>query len=321
MPQTHPTRFCSLCGKKFSTNEKIYEKFTCLRCYLKNKPLFQFQDLFYLNICLECGSFSKESKVKIWLTPSTENILEIVKSAIKYFLLEPYGKKENIKFNIKILEEKISPSAKIIEDIYLIITGVHIYDKNLIYTQEIKVKLKYGHCDNCISIKQKKINAIIQLRVIFVEQLDLIEIVKEKIKNYIEQVSKKDSTEYITKIEYVKNGVDIFLSTQNQTNKIIRLLKPEYNFLIKSSKKLMSRDVQRGKNIYRIKTLIKFLPIEKEDEVITKNIKYIVDKIGKNKIHLIDTHGNRIIKNYQFFFSKKVKIQKKDLQIFRDGRK
>jgi len=312
MPLTHPTRFCSLCGKEFSTNEKIYEKFTCLRCYLKNKPLFQFQDIFYLNICLECGSFSKDSKVKIWLPPSTENVLEIVKSAIKYYLLEPYGKKDNIKFIIKILEEKISPSAKVIEDIYLLITGVHRYDKNLIYTQEIKIKLKYGHCDNCISIKQKKINAIIQLRVIFVEQLDLIEIVKEKIKNYIEQASKKDSTEYITKIDYVKNGVDIFLSTQNQTNKIIRLLKPEYNFLIKSSKKLMSRDVQRGKNIYRIKTLIKFLPIEKEDEVITKNIKYIVDKIGKNKIHLIDIHGNRIIKNYQFFFSKKVKIQKKD---------
>jgi len=313
MPPTRPTRFCSICGKEFSTNEKIYDKFTCLRCYLKNKPLFLFQDIFYLNICLECGSFSKDSKVKVWLTPSTENILEIVKSAINYYLLEPYGKKENIEFKLIILEEKISPNAKIIEDIYLMITGVHIYDENLIYTQEIKVKLKYGHCDNCISIKQKKINAIIQLRVIFDEQHNLIEIAKEKIKNYIDNVSKKDSTEYITKIEYVKNGVDIFLSTQNQTNKIIRLLKPEYNFLIKSSKKLMSRDVQRGKNIYRIKTLIKFLPIEKEDEVITKNIKYIVDKIGKNKVYLIDTLGNRIIKNYQFFFSKKVKIQKKNL--------
>ncbi len=313
MSPNRPTRFCSICGKQFSTNEKIYDKFTCLRCFLKNKPLFQFQDIFYLNICLECGSFSKDSKVKVWLTPSTENILEIVKSAINYYLLEPYGKKENIEFKLIILEEKISPNAKIIEDIYLMITGAHIYDEDLIYTQEIKVKLKYGHCDNCISIKQKKINAIIQLRVIFDEQHNLIEIVKEKIKNFIDNVSKKDSTEYITKIEYVKNGVDIFLSTLNQTNKIIRLLKPEYNFLIKSSKKLMSRDVQRGKNIYRIKTLIKFLPIEKQDEVITKNIKYIVDKIGKNKVYLIDTHGNRIIKNYQFFFSKKVKIQKKNL--------
>ncbi len=308
-----PSRFCSLCGKEFFENEKFYENFSCLKCYLKNRPLFHFQEPFYLNICLECGSFSKDSKVNIWINPSTENLMEIVKSAINYYLLEPYQKKENIKFRIKILEEKISLNAQAIEDIYINITGVHLYDQNLNQSQEFKVKIKYGHCDSCISIKQRKISAIIQLRVILEEQKSLVEKVKEKIIYNLDQISKKNSIEYISKIEYVKNGIDIFLSIQNQNNRVIRLLKNDYNFLIKTSKKLISRDIQRGKNIFRIKTLIKFFPVEKADEIIIQNNKYEVNKIGKNKVHLLDSSGNKIVKNYQFFFSSKVKIQKKKL--------
>jgi len=308
-----PSRFCSLCGKEFYEDEKFYENFTCLKCFLKNRPLFHFQEPFYLNICLECGSFSKDSKVNIWISTSAEDLMEIVKTAINYYLLGPYEKKENVKFGIKILEEKLSPNAQVIEDIYIKIMGVHLYDQNLIHSQEFKIKIKYGHCDRCISKKQKKISAIIQLRVILEEQMNLVEMVKEKIKNYLDQISKKDSTEIISKIEYVKNGIDIFLSTQNQNNRVIRLLKPDYNFLIKTSKKLISRDIHRGKNIFRIKTLIKFLPIVKTDEVLIQNNRFKVDKIGKNKVYLLGTRGNKIIKNYQFFFSNKVKIQKEKI--------
>ncbi len=303
-----PNRFCSLCGKPISSSEQFYNNFQCLNCYLKDNPLFLLKEFYYLNVCLECGSFSKESKVRNWISISADNIMEIVKNAVEILFLEPFARKENLDFSIKIDYDNISPYAQNVEDIFLDVSGTHKKDSNLTHMQKIKVKIKYGHCDKCISLKQKPIKSIIQLRVRFNEQMYLVEEAFEKIRQHMNTVSEKEPLDYISNIEQVVNGIDISLSTNNQNSKIIRMLKPQYKFITKHSKKLIGRDTQRGKNIYRFKTLIKFLPIAREDIVIINNVQYKVFNIGKNKIYLIDTNGNKIVKSYPFFYKKKVKI-------------
>lgn len=301
-----PNRFCSLCGMTISDGEKFYDNFQCLNCYLKDHPLFSLQEFIYLYICSECGNYSRESKVKTWISPQTIDLMDIVKEAIHHYYLETLRRKESIDFEIKIDYDNISPSAQTIEDIFLDIFGTSQKDINLKHTQKIKVKIKYGHCAKCLSLKQMPIKSIIQLRVRYKEQMGLVDEALKKIQNHMQKTFRDNQLDYITKIEAVSNGVDVCLSTKNHNNKIIRFLKPHFKFITKFSKKLMGRDVHRGKDIYRIKSLIQFLPVEKGDVVLFKNVQFKVVNISKNKINLLDPNGNKIVKNYQFFFKSKV---------------
>ncbi|GAI59310.1 unnamed protein product, partial [marine sediment metagenome] len=73
----------------------------------------------------------------------------------------------------------------------------------------------------------------------------------------------------------------------------------------KRTKKLVGRDTQKGRNLYRLKTLIKFLPIKKNDFIFINKSKYFVENITKNRVLLRDENHVKLIKNFSFFDDKK----------------
>ena len=87
----------------------------------------------------------------------------------------------------------------------------------------------------------------------------------------MEKLHLKDNRQYITKLEDQKNGVDLYLSTNELMNQIIKFLSSNYHFLLKRTKKLVGRDSQKGRNLYRLKSLVKFLPINKNDIILFEN--------------------------------------------------
>jgi len=119
----------------------------------------------------------------------------------------------------------------------------------------------------------------------------------------------KDPKQYITKIEDQRYGVDLYLSTNELMNHIIKFLKNDYEFLLKRTKKLIGRDIQKGKNIYRLKSLIKFLSINKNNVILIENRKYKIENISKKKIILRDLEdGKKVLKDYSYFFKENYKI-------------
>ncbi|MFW9949478.1 MAG: NMD3-related protein, partial [Candidatus Thorarchaeota archaeon] len=91
---------------------------------------------------------------------------------------------------------------------------------------------------------------ILQLRVKNEDFFDIIAESLLKIQNFVENLFLEDNRQYISKLENQKYGVDLFLSTNELMKKIIVILKPNYNFILKRSKKLVGRDTQKGRNTY-----------------------------------------------------------------------
>jgi len=166
-------------------------------------------------------------------------------------------------------------------------------------------------CRNCSNLRGGTyFISIIQLRVKDESQLELVEKILIEINKYAKNIFDKDHRQYISKIEDQKYGVDLYLSTNELMNHIIKFLKAKHHFLLKRSKKLVGRDNQKGKNLYRLKTLIKFLPVAHNDIILIDNQDFIVENITKNKIILKSNNNIKLIKDYSYFFNENIIIKK-----------
>jgi len=298
-----PNRFCAICGKVISDADPHFGM--CYDCYLKEKPLFDLPKRFSLNICIDCGRYSKK---EVWIEPRDNELFPTINEAIHRFLLKNYLKKGNIEFSITFDEKSYIFSSKdLLKNLDIVVNGKMKENTNLKYQETINVNLNYLLCKNCSNIRGGTYYiSIIQLRVKDETQFDLIDKALDEINKYAEKLFEKDKKHYISKIEDQKFGVDLYLSSNELMNYIIKLLRVKYYFLIKGTKKLIGRDIQKGKNLYRLKTLIKFLPIQKNDIVIIENEDFLVEKITKNKVFLRNKKNSKLIKNYSYFFNEKI---------------
>ena len=74
---------------------------------------------------------------------------------------------------------------------------------------------------------------------------------------------------------------------------------------------MVGRDSQKGKNLYRFKSLIRFLPVSIGDEISIKDKSFSVESITKNKVLLRDENNTKLIKDYSYFFNEKMTKKKK----------
>lgn len=300
-----PNRFCAICG--VSLDESAPSFGMCLRCHLKENPLFKIPEKFAFKICLDCGSYSKKD---MWIEPEINDIYSIIKDSINSFILKPYKKKDNINFAISFDEESfIYSSNDLLISLISTVNGMLEKDSNIKHQEDIKINLNYDLCKNCSNLRGGSyFLSTIQLRVKDSTHFNSIKEVLEIIQEYVEKLHEKNHNHYISKIEDQKNGVDLYLSTNELMNYLITFLRSNYHFLLNRSKKLVGRDVQGGRGLYRLKSLIKFLPVKRNDTVLIKNNKYIVENISKSNVLLRSEQGIKSTKSYSYFFRKEILI-------------
>lgn len=297
-----PHRFCAICGRNIKNDSPHFGM--CLSCFLKEHPLFELPLNFNFKVCLDCGSYSKKDN---WIPVGTDDIFFIIEHAIFRFLLKSYMKIENIIFSIDYEENSFIYSSKdLLTSLDVKIKGVLKEDKKIWYEQKVRINISYDFCINCLNLRGGKYYlSILQLRVINENYFDLIKQVLDSIHIYVTQLFERDKKQYISKIIDQKYGVDLLLSTNELLNHIISFLRPKYHFLLKRTKKLVGRDIQKGKNLFRLKALVKFLPFKKNDTIKIENNKFVVDSITKNKIVLRSEDNSKLVKNFSFFFNDK----------------
>ncbi len=297
-----PNRFCAICGIALVDDSPHFGM--CLKCYLKENPLFELPNKFSLNICFDCGNYAKK---EVWIEPLESGIFSKIKEALQKYLLKPIIIKDKLEFSISFNEESFVFSSKeFLVSLEAKINGFVKTNFNIKHQQVIRLNLIYILCKNCSNLRGGTyFVSILQLRVKGENQFDLIKKVLDEINDYGEILFEKDHKHYISKIEDQKYGVDLYLSTKEVMNYIIKFLKSNYYFLIKRTKKLVGRDKQGGRNIYRLKTLIKFLPIANNDIVLIDNQNHMVEKITKNRVILRSENNNKLIKAYSYFFKSK----------------
>ena len=303
-----PNRFCAICGKPINDSAPHFGM--CLECYLKENPLFELPETLSIKTCIDCGSFSRKEE---WIETEEDDIISTIMEAIRKLVLRSYQKKDNLRFDLFPVEESYSFSARdLLTSLDVKITGFLTQNPQIQHEQLIRVNINYELCKNCTNLRGGTFFlATIQLRVKDESEPDIIGEVLEVIQNYVEKLFETDNKQYISSIQEQKNGVDLLLSTNELMNHIISLLKTNYHFLIKRTKKLVGRYTQRGKNLYRLKTLIKFLPVKKNDIVHIRNESYIVETITKNRVILRKKDGSKIAKKYDDFFNEHVIINQR----------
>jgi NMD protein affecting ribosome stability and mRNA decay len=301
-----PDRFCAICGKTITKKAPHFAM--CLDCYLKEKPLFELPKKLSFKVCVDCGRFSKHQK---WFDSHSTDILIIIKQALERFLLSSLEEKENLEFFTNFDETTIQyTQGELIRDIDVIINGRSQENPDFEAEQVVSINIQYELCESCSNLRSgEHYEAIIQLRVDETEQFDLIEDVIEKIHRYAIKQFESDRRQYIAKMIDQKYGVDLYLSTSELMKHIVSFLGDRYFFSKKRSKKLVGRDTQRGKNIYRLKTLIKFLPFESGDKLIIKGKEFNVLRILKNRVILKNENGRKVSKAYSFFFENQYSIK------------
>ena len=300
-------RFCAICGKDIDKTAPHFGM--CLECYSKEHPLFELPEKFSIKICIDCGNYTIKEE---WFESHEKEIFSIVENGIRKFLLKPYSKEGKIKFSVSFDKNSFVYSSKdMVKSMKLVIEGILKDNVSIRYQKNVKINLEYDLCKNCSNIRGGTyFLSIIQLRVKDETYIKSLSKVLDKIHSYVEKLFEKDPRQYITKLEDQKNGVDLYLSTNELMNYIVKFLKANYHFIIKRSKKLVGRDSQKGRNLYRFKTLIKFLPLNKNDTIFIEHRQYFVDSISKSKVVLRNNQGNKLIKDYSYFFNKKIQIKR-----------
>jgi len=298
-----PNRFCAICGK--SLNEDSPHFGMCFQCYLEENPLFELPKTYSVNVCIDCGSYSKRD---MWIEPTKDDLFSILHEIIQKFLLKSLLKNEQIEILFSTKEDTIVYSSTgLIKSVEILVMGRLKGSTNINHQQEVKLNLNNILCRNCSNLRGGTyFISIIQLRVKDESQLELVEKVLIEINKYVNNIFDKDHRQYMSKIEDQKYGVDLYLSTNELMNHIIKFLKGKYHFLLKRSKKLVGRDNQKGKNLYRLKTLIKFLPVANNDIILIDNQDFIVENITKNKIILKSKNNGKLTKDYSYFFNENI---------------
>jgi nonsense-mediated mRNA decay protein 3 len=298
-----PSRFCAICGKTLGQDDPHFGM--CLKCFLKEHPLFELSDRLSINLCQDCGSYSKKD---VWFESLENELLTIIEQAIQRFLLKPFVKKNLIDFSFGFNENSfIYTSKNLLSSLEVEIIGVLKKDSNIQHTQLLSIHINYMLCKNCTNLRGGTyFLSIIQLRVKDEEQFGLIKNVLDEINNYVGSFFEKDHKQYISRIEDQKYGVDLYLSTNEIMNYLIKYLRSKYHFLLKRSKKLVGRDSQKGRNLYRLKSLIKFLPVKNRDIIFIEDQIYSVENITKNKVILRGENNTKLIKDYTYFFNEKI---------------
>lgn len=297
-----PHRFCAICGKNIKNDSPHVG--LCLSCYLKEHPLFEIPSNLDIKICPDCGSYSKREE---WIQVDTDDIFIIIEQAVSRFLLRAYLKSEKFDFHLDCSKASLDyTSNNLISSIEVNIRGQLKDDEKINNEQLVKVNINYELCKNCLNLRGGSyFLSILQLRVSDEIFFNLIKEALDYIQVYVENLFERDKKQYISKILDQKYGLDLMLSTNELLNHIISQLRNRFHFILKRTKKLVGRDIQKGKNIYRLKALVKFLPFSKNDIIEIENQKYIIDNITKNKIVLKNDDNQKLVKSYSFFFTQR----------------
>lgn len=302
-----PHRFCAICGSELDENAPHFGM--CLNCYLEENPLFELPKSYNFKLCIDCLKYSIKDE---WYEPAKNEIFPVIEEILTRFLLKNYIKHGLIAFSFS-FDNLIYSSRNLLTSLDVIITGKMSGEHKLANQETLKVFIDYELCKNCTNLRGGMyFLSIMQLRVYEESQFGIIKEVLEDISLLTENLFIKDNKQYIAKMEDQKLGVDLYLSTNELMNRIISNIRAKYHFILIRTKKLVGRDSQKGRNLYRLKALVKFLPFRKNEFILINNSKFFVENLTKNKVILRDEKQIKHVKNFSFFFDDKITIKEVD---------
>lgn len=156
---------------------------------------------------------------------------------------------------------------------------------------DIPAKILLNSCPTCNKITGSYYEAIIQLRTLTAEYSPVLSTILDEISGMLDNMHKSDNESFVSKIEPVKGGIDIYLGKKNDGIKLSKYIHDHYFSDTTRTKKLAGR--REGEDFYRHTFLVRVFNLEPGTLIWTKEKTYILEKVKANALTVIDPNNER----------------------------
>ncbi len=240
--------------------------------------------------CPKCGSVRLNKK---WYYNNIDE--NIKRNAISHIKTEKTDKIKSVN-SLKILDNNI-------------LMDLIVDDRNLgEIEKEISIDLKVTKesCPVCNKVTGSYYEGVIQLRTFTTEYDNVIDDAKDEIIAFIKNMNKTDPNSFVSKVDKLKEGLDIYLGKKEDAIKIDKIMEENYFSTVKITKSIAGR--KDGKDLFRYTHLIRILDLM-AGSVIYDKLYYMVKAITPNNIELLDIKNNSLLNlNSKDFFRKSFNV-------------
>ncbi len=290
--------FCPQCGK---TGVKLFSGL-CRSCFIKKTSLINVPEEMDIIICTHCGSIQRTGR---WMDSDLSLDDVIIKTVLEHVEIDESA--SDVEISIKIHTVRGS--------IFQCLVNVKARVMDEILTQEflVNVKLNKNVCTVCSKYASGYYEAVIQLRadnrILSAEEIKLADKI---IINKIERLFEKNRMAYISQRVEMKEGIDYYLGSFKAARKLTEALRNIFGGVLKDSPRLMGRDKNAGKDLYRMWISLRLPQFQKSDFVRYNNLKTQVLNLDGHKIYLKDLESSATISVAWRDYEKLKVIAKKD---------
>ncbi|MCQ2056479.1 MAG: hypothetical protein MJY64_03355 [archaeon] len=258
----------------------------CIDCFLEGKKIAELPHHVDLSKCVNCGDYLVKNN---WVKSIESEVIT----------------------NVVLNTVKVVPTSKIVkvtpiiekhdERTFVIVMKIDISIRGSIRSAESStiVRIKNSMCKRCSRQLGNYYEAIIQIRSgkrKFCK--DLYGETITWIKNVVEARAKTNHQLFISKIQHVPGGLDVYISSSSLGKSIARKISDMYNVEMKESASLIG-STPDGREIHRTTFLVRIPNYRRGDIILHNNHACKLDSIGPIGIQAID------LSNFHKFLIKK----------------
>lgn len=152
-------------------------------------------------------------------------------------------------------------------------------------------RILLNSCPTCNKISGSYYESIIQLRTLTAEYSPIIDKVLDNISGMLQKMHNNETDSFVSKIEPVKAGVDIYLGKKNDGIKVSKYIHDHFFSETTRTKKLAGR--REGGDFYRHTFLVRLFNLEPGTIIWGKEKTYILEKVGSNSLTVIDPSNEK----------------------------
>ena len=290
--------FCVKCGEEdVETVNGL-----CLNCFLDGRKLISMPHHVDLMRCANCEEFSVNDQ---WVRKDLDQAVEDI--ALTTLSVIPEGKVVSVGVMVEKQEDKT----------FVVHVQADVDVSGVVATDEdsVIVRLKNTVCKRCSRQLGSYYESIIQVRT--GEKTlddDLRDEVVRAVTASVENQSKTNRSLFISKVQQVPGGVDIYLSSISLGKTLTRELSETYGAEVKESSSLVGVSSD-GQEVYRVTFLLRLPMYHVGDIILFKDRPYELTAVNKNGGKMTDLYDFRetSIKKFELL-TVKVICKEKDIK-------
>ncbi len=264
-------RFCVKCGKDC---EEVIDGL-CTDCFLEGRKLVSMPHHVNLQVCTNCGEYLVHDE---WCDSDRMKIVEDIgisqMSVVREARVVEVG---------ACVEEQDRNNYVVHVQASLEVSGVVVESEC-----SVIVRIKNTVCKRCSRILGNYYESILQIRT---NERDLSPGLRKevlaRVDHYVGQQSKTNRDIFVSKIESVQGGIDIYLSSIQLGKALAKFLTDSYSAETNEAAKLVGQ-TRDGQDMYRVTYLVRLPDFHVDDVVEFDGRNYVLTKVSNAGGRIID---------------------------------